>query len=375
MKKALIVATVYNFISSFERSDIRILQEQGYEVWCACNTDEADGRLDEMGVHVVHIPFARSPFSKSNLSAYKQLVKLMRQERFDLMHCHTPVGGVLGRLAAGKCRLPRVIYTAHGFHFYTGAPKLNWLLYYPIEKWLARKTDILITINQEDYQRACKQFKAKRVEYVPGVGVDLEGIQSVVQSTDRKAKREEIGIREDEFLVLSVGELNENKNHQVVIRALAELNDTNFQYVICGKGVLAQELQQLAESLGIGNRVKLLGHRKDVIEIMACADLFVHPSYREGLPVSVMEAMAAGLPVIGSRIRGIVDLLDQDKECLFTPYKMDDVEDKVKKSMDMSNSHRKSNLSRINNYAKSVVQEKMTRVYRDCEIVGGKWQE
>lgn len=309
MKKALLVATVYGFIASFEQNNIRILQELGYEVWCACNMAESDQRLADLGVWTVDVPFERNPFGRKNMIAYKCLKEIIKKEKFNLIHCHTPVGGVLGRMAASACGVDRIIYTAHGFHFYQGAPKVNWLLYYPIEWWLAWKTDLLITINQEDYERAKRHFHAKKVEYVPGVGVDVAYICGVVKSIDRRKKREELNIPQGAFLILSVGELNKNKNHRVVLEALKKLEVADAYYIICGKGVLEQELQSLVESLGLEEKVKLLGYRKDVIEIMACANLYVHPSFREGLPVSVMEAMAVGLPLLCSDIRGNRDLV------------------------------------------------------------------
>jgi len=309
MQKALLVATVYGFLASFEQNNIQILKSLGYEVWCACNARESDERLKKLGVHLIQIPFERNPFHVKNLQAYRKLKKLMEREHFELVHCHTPIGGVLGRLAASSCQVKKVFYTAHGFHFYQGAPIQNWLLYYPIEKWLARKTDVLITINREDYKRAKKYFAAKQVKYVPGVGVDIEEIQQKVKETNWREKRKELQIPEGAVLLLSVGELNKNKNHQVVIEALARIQNSSLHYVICGDGILRQELEALVERRGVSERIHLLGYRKDVIEMMAAADVYVHPSLREGLPVSVMEAMAAGLPCVVSDIRGCRDLI------------------------------------------------------------------
>lgn len=180
MKHALVVATVGGFITSFEKNDIRILQEKGYQVHVACDVMEEGKIFEEMGVVVHNIPFARSPLSRRNLKAYRRLKTVMQETNFQLVHCHTPVGGVIARIVSGKYRKNgcKVIYTAHGFHFYKGAPFKNWLIFYPIEKFLARWTDVLITINKEDYKRAKKDFSAKKVVYVPGVGVDVSGIKS-----------------------------------------------------------------------------------------------------------------------------------------------------------------------------------------------------
>lgn len=309
MKKALLVATVYGFIASFEQNNIRILQELGYEVWCACNMAESDQRLADLGVWTVDVPFERNPFGRKNMIAYKCLKGIIKKEKFSLIHCHTPVGGVLGRLAASSCGVDRIIYTAHGFHFYQGAPKANWLLYYPIEWWLAWKTDLLITINQEDYERAKKRFHAKKVEYVPGVGVNVRKNLEIFETVNKYNKRKELGILDGAIVMLSVGELNLNKNHEVVIEAMAELKDFNIWYVVCGKGILKNKLLQKARKLGVAERTLFLGYRNDIIEIMSCADLYLHPSKREGLPVSLMEAMSVGLPIVCAAIRGNQDLV------------------------------------------------------------------
>ena len=202
----------------------------------------------------------------------------------------------------------KVFYTAHGFHFYKGAPKLNWLIYYPIEKICSYFTDVLITINKEDFALAQKKMKAKKVEYVPGVGIEVEKFAN--PGVTREQKREELGIPQDAKLLISVGELNRNKNHETVIKAIKDLD---VYYLIAGRGDLQNHLQNLIDELNLSDRVKLLGYRTDVAELYAASDVFVFPSFREGLPVSMMEAMASGLPCIASKIRGNVDLIDNSE--------------------------------------------------------------
>ena len=204
----------------------------------------------------------------------------------------------------------KVFYTAHGFHFYKGAPLKNWLIYYPIEKWLSRYTDLLITLNKEDFYRASK-FKTKNTRYIPGVGIDIKEIAEL--EIDKKNKRKELGIPLDSFVVLSVGELNDNKNHQVVIKALSLLDIPNVHYVICGQGNNIEYLINLSKELNVDNRMHFLGYRNDIIEICKISDVFVFPSKREGLPVSIMEAMANKLPVVCSNIRGNSDLIENQK--------------------------------------------------------------
>lgn len=303
--KILYVTTI-GLTMIFFKDLARELIENGNTVDIAAN--EKDYRVDpfyhELGCHMMQVDFSRSPLSKGNVRAYQQLRKIISENHYDIVHCHTPVAGAITRLACRKYRKDRlkVIYTAHGFHFYKGAPLKNWLIYYPIEKLCSRFTDVLITINHEDYERAKKKMKAKRVEYVPGVGVDVDKFANTV--VDRAVKRRELGIPEDAFLLLSVGELNENKNHQIVIRVLTELKNPNVHYMIAGKGPLHDYLLDLAQKLGVEKQVHLLGYRDDAAELYKMADVDIFPSIREGLGLAAVEGMVAGLPLICADNRG-----------------------------------------------------------------------
>ena len=318
MKKFLIVAHYSRFLVQFELNDVRLLQLMGFEVHYATNYQQEDmfsgaiKIIQENGVILHQIDFVRSPYNiPANIKAYRQLKNLMVKEKFSGVHCHTPMAGALARLAANATHTAPVLYTAHGFHFYKGCPLKNRLIYQTAETFLARYTDAQITINQEDYAAAQKFPLRGKAYYVPGIGVDVKKISSV--QVDRATKREELGIPEDAFVFVSVGELNENKNHRTVIRAFAKTDMTNSYYLICGEGELKQEHLKLAEELGVSDRVRFLGFRTDVSEILRACDCFVFPSFREGLSVSLMEAMAAGLPCIASRIRGNVDLLPDSR--------------------------------------------------------------
>ena len=335
--KVLFVATVVQkHIMEFHVPYLKMFKEHGWETAVAARNDydnPADCHIPYCD-HYYDIPFERSPFKSGNIKAYKELKKVIDEGHYDIVHCHTPVGAALTRLAAEDARKKgtKVFYTAHGFHFYDGAPLVNWLTYYPVEKYLARKTDVLITINKEDYNRA-KKFKAGKVVYVSGVGIDLSKFKS--KPYIRGQKRQELGFKEDDFLLLSVGELIERKNHRVVLEALAKLKKEpiydHLYYLICGIGVLEDELKKLADDLGISDHVKFLGYRRDISDICNAVDVFVFVSYQEGLPVALMEAMACGLPVICSKIRGNTDLVDDGDNGVFAVNNPDDVAMKIKK--------------------------------------------
>lgn len=358
-KKALIVTTVSGFVPQFEMNNVRILQELGYEVHYASNFRNPsygmdNSRLSGTGLICHQIDMERSPFRVCSLwKAYRQLKILMRKTHFELIHCHTPVGGALGRLAAKSVlnstynqEKSFVIYTAHGFHFYRGASALNWLLYYPVERWLARYTDVLVTINEEDYARAKRFCQRKRtlVRHIPGTGIDIEAYR--YDEAARRKLREGLGIGEDQLLLLSVGELNRNKNHRTVIRALAgekesratkkrdsgntnctnqnavlgkgmrtgeEAGTDNIFYAVCGEGKRRRTLSRTIRRYGLEKKVFLLGYRKDIRQMLSAADVFVLPSFREGFSRSLQEAMAAARPVLASDIRGNRELIDEGR--------------------------------------------------------------
>lgn len=370
-RKALIVATISGFITSFEKNNIAILQDLGYQVHLACNTDgdAIEHRLPplkEQGVVVHHIPFTRSPFSKGNIAAYKQLKQLMLEGDYDLVHCHTPVGGVLGRMAAHAAKVPYVLYTAHGFHFFDGAPKKYWLIFYPVEKFLSRWTDALVTITREDFDRARNKFSAKKTVYIPGVGLDTARFSS---NADGRAKiRTELGLNDNDFMLLSIGELNTNKNHSAVIKAIAGMDIT---YAIAGRGDKDSELQALALEQGVD--LRLLGYRNDVADLYYAADAYILPSLREGLNVSLMEAMASGKPCLCGKIRGNVDLIeDRVGGYLFDTHDIASIQDAIKKTLSMTEDGRKAmgqtNQEKIKNFDKSIVEKIMREQYQG--IVG-----
>lgn len=311
--KVIYTATlVKGHIAKFHLPYLKWFKEQGWETWVAANNDYQEDNCSIPSCdHFINIDFARSPFSKQTIVAYHQLKDLFNREKFSLVHTHTPVGSVLTRLAAKESRKSgtKIVYTAHGFHFYKGAPLFNWILWYPVEKLMTRYTDALITINREDYESA-KRFSHCPVFYVPGVGIDLEKFK--VQC-DVEAKRREFNLTPSSKILLSVGDLTKNKNHAVAIRSLTCLPD-EYVLLICGEGTERESLEELAKSLKVDKRVIFAGIRNDIPEILAMSDCFVFPSKREGLPVAVIEAMASGLPVVAARIRGIYPDLIVDHE-------------------------------------------------------------
>lgn len=360
--KILYITTIGGTMSFFEKY-IRSLIDGGHTIDIATNENGSavPDCYREWGCKVYQIDTSRSPLNSGNLTAIKQIKTLVLAQKYDIVHCHTPIAAMCTRIACRKVRKKgtKVFYTAHGFHFYKGAPLKNWLLYYPVEKFCAHFTDVLITINKEDYALAQRKMKAKQIEYVPGVGIDLTKFGQVV--IDKSAKRKELGILEDATLLLSVGELNENKNHETVIRAIKDLN---VYYIIAGKGELQEHLQKTIEELGLTERIKLLGFRRDVSELYQVADAYVLPSIREGLNVSIMEAMASGLPVVCGRIRGNTDLTDENGGVLFDPTSVEDCATAINHLLRSDlGAMGEYNAKKVHSFSKNIVNEMMERIY------------
>lgn len=365
--KILYVTTISNTVNAFLIPHIKMLIDEGHKVDVVFNIEqEVKPEIYELGCKIHQLPLQRSPLKNDNFRAYKMLKNIISSEAYDLVHTHTPVASAIVRLTCSNLNNVRVFYTAHGFHFYKGAPILNWLVYYPVEKWLARYTDTLITINKEDYERAKSKFKAKKVEYLPGVGIDLKKSNSV--EVDRSMKHSELGLPKDAFVVLSVGELNKNKNHEVVIRAIGKIDNPKIHYIICGQGKLDGYLRNLSKELGIENQVHLLGYRKDIPEICKISDVFAFPSYREGLSVALMEAMANGLPIVCSKIRGNSDLIEDGKGgYLVEPGDVGGFSKYINELIldgQLKSEFGRFNLNKIENYSIDNVISEMEKIYK-----------
>ena len=321
--KVLLVATVQSHICQFHKPLVAMLHEHGCEVHVAArnNLAEKNGLKLDFVEKVFDVPFQRSPFSPKNLGAYKQLKKIIDEGGYDVIHCNTPVGGVLGRLAARKSRKhgTKVFYTAHGFHFYKGAPKKNWLIWYPVEKFMCRYTDKLITITQEDYDLASAKFPTQ-VERIHGVGANSAKYRKLSE-TECLQLRHELGYADDTRLLLCTGELLPNKNQITAIRAMKVLIErkSKAKLLLAGNGPTFPELQAEVAALELQDCVEFLGYRTDLERYANIADVIVSCSYREGLPMNIVEGMLLGKPVVASYNRGHRELIVQDMTGYMVP--------------------------------------------------------
>ena len=303
MKKILFVATITEHFYYFHLPYLKMFHELGWQVDVASHGDIelpwCDNRYE--------IPIRRSPADKENLQAYKMLKKIINDNAYDIVHCHTPMGGILARLASASQRKngTKVLYTAHGFHFYKGAPLLNWLIYLPIEFVMSTVTDCLVTINEEDYSCAKKYLRTKDIRKVNGVGYNSDRYFPVSEA-EKEETREKLGFNKEEKLLIYVAEMNANKNQSMLIRAMKKIFDLrdDVRLLIVGADNYEGKCIALAKELGVEDKISFLGHREDIDDLLHASDIAVASSYREGLPVNVMEALACGLPVVLSDNRG-----------------------------------------------------------------------
>jgi glycosyltransferase involved in cell wall biosynthesis len=310
LKKILYITTLSRTINAFLVPHIEKLINVGNQVDCACYIDEdIDKNLAALGVRFFHVPFTRNPLHPGNLKAFLGLIKIQNDYQYDIVHVHTPIAALYGRLLKTRFEELKTVYTVHGFHFYSGAPMLNWGIYYPIEKIMAHFTDTIITMNYEDYERAQK-LKVKKTHKVNGVGVDLSSYN--LNLYRKEETRRKLNLREDDFVIIMIAEVNKNKNHLQMIDSIQILKEKGIDVkVICaGDGPLLNEMQRVISMRMLDENIKLLGPREDINELITACDIGILMSYREGLPRNIMELMACKKPVIGTNIRGIRDLVE-----------------------------------------------------------------
>lgn len=370
MKKVLYVTTVSRTINAFLIPHINMLLDNGYEVHCACSIDKpVDKELQRRGVKIFEVPFSRNPLGIGNIKAFIKLEELQRINDYDIVHVHTPIAAIYGRLLKLNFPSLRIIYTAHGYHFLKGGSKLGWILYYPIEKIMAKFTDVTININKEDYEITKEKLKPKKCYLLNGVGLDLDKYKKL-SSKEIQEKRKEFGLKDKDFVVLMIAEINKNKNHIQLINAMDILKDKypNIKVLCIGDGTLKESLEKQIILRNLQNNIFMLGYRLDVNKLINISDIGMLLSRREGLPRNIMEFMACGRKVIATDIRGCRDLICD--ETIGTLVNVDDYESTAKaiekyyilndKSFEVSEEIRKYDIDSINS--------KLLKIYEDVQL-------
>lgn len=368
-KKVLLTATVQSHICQFHKPLAKLLQNNDYEVHIAArnNLSEKNGLAMEYVDKIFDIPFDRSPFSLKNIKAYKELSKVLKDNKYEVIHCNTPMGGMVTRLAANKYRKKngtKVFYTAHGFHFYKGAPKINWLIYYPIEKLMSKFTDTLITITNEDYKLASEKFHCN-VVHMHGVGADSSKFY-VISDEEKTALREKLGYEKNTKIILNVGELNQNKNQKTAIRAMKRIVQKlpNSKLLIAGNGEELENHKSLIKELALENNVELLGYTTEIFKYMSICDLLVACSFREGLPLNLMEAMLCGKPIVASVNRGHKELIDDGKNgYLVSVTDIDEYADRIIDILENSNFYMQAALEKVEPFKDVNILNELSGLY------------
>ena len=363
MKVLLVSNKVKTYSLSFQNS-IESLKQLGHDIVWAADFSQFIGDTSVIPCLIVHIDIYSNPINPTNWKAYKQICDIIRKYDIQAVLCSTPIGGALGRLAGKKMSVPIILYSAHGFLFFKGAPLINQTVYKWEEMILAHYTDTLITITEEDYKAAQKlNLRSGRKPYlVHGAGVKV----GVTVNTDRMDKRKSIGVPEDAFVIVSAGELNKNKNTKVIVRAIKDIKGAH--YVACGVGPEKEKLEKLADELGVSDRFHLMGYRTDMPEIMACADVFTMMSFREGMPRALLEAMDLGLPCVGSDTRGIRDLIDSEGGYICKPNDADAFTEAfriLQADPELRIAMGEHNRGKVQEYSSEVVRRELFDIYQD----------
>ncbi len=363
--RVIMVSHTANF-HKFNRPFMRWFKSQGWTVdYLSSNEEEV---LDADNVFEVKI--TRSPVSLANIKAIFKTRKILKANHYDLVHCHTPMGGVVARLAAAGLRKKglKVVYTAHGFHFFRGAPKINWLVYYSIEKIMAFFSDAVITMNGEDFKTASDKFHTK-VYKIDGVGVDTSRFEPPSKSLKSKLRKSN-GYKDSDEILINVGELNRNKNQTFIIESLADRfkADSSLKLLICGVGDTKADLEELIAKYELESQIKLAGYVNNVDEMYQLADVLLSVSYREGLPVNLIEAMAVGLPIIATDVRGCRDVVENGRNGFLID--VDDQEGLVEALDNLSDTGRykkiaKNNLSDVKRYQVETAVKNMADIYEE----------
>jgi len=366
MKKVLFVANHKGF-SKFNAPFMQWFKEQGWRV------DNASPGTEFFIDNQFDIDIERSPISLKNYRAFKQLKRIIDANNYDLIHCHTAMGGMLTRLAGidARKRGTKIFYTAHGFHFFKGAPLKYWLLFFPIELFLSKYTDILITINQEDFEIAQKYKMAKEHIYkIDGVGVNLERFKPL-SSENRIEKRRLMGFSPDDFIIIYTAQFIHRKNHKMLIEALPSLLEKipTLKVIFAGNGDTFESSQLLAEELKVKQIISFLGGRRDIDALCGISDIHVSPSFQEGLPISNIEAMACGCPIVISNIRGHIDICKENKNGflfnLDNSPKMETSIIKLFSDKELYNSISEFNKSSVNKYSVKKIVDIMGTIYNE----------
>lgn len=308
--KVLFTASIAKHFIRFHQPYMEWFKQQGYQVDSACSGEEEIPFCDRKW----EVPFIRTPYSVGHVKTYRALKGIIDREKYDIIHCHTPMASILTRLASKDARKngSKVLYTAHGFHFYKGSSLFNWLTYFPVEVVMSRYTDGLVTINREDFELIQEKGHKKTDYYlIPGIGVEPQKFHPVREDRKREIRKKN-GWSDSDFILTYAAEFINRKNHAFIIECAGELvrEVPNVKILFAGRGELKEKLEKEVKKLKLLDSIHFLGFRTDIDEVFKMSDVGISASKQEGLPINLVEVMMCGLPVIATVERGHKELVD-----------------------------------------------------------------
>ena len=332
MKKSYILftATITKHILRFHLPYLEWFQQQGYETHVASLGKEKIPFCDRQ----FQVDFVRSPYSFGHRKSYKQLKSIISNANYTIIHCHTPMASIITRLSATSTRKSgtKILYTAHGFHFFKGASLFNWMFFYPIEKRLSAWCDGLITINNEDFEIIRKNGSQKTQYFlIPGIGVEQKRFKPVDERCKQKL-REKNGFVAKDLLLVYAAEFIDRKNHLFLIRVAEKIKLThpNVKFLFAGRGELHGEMIRLVDSNQLNDSIKFLGFRTDIDEVFQMSDIGISASKQEGLGLNLIEEMMCEKPVVATDDRGHREIVFQGENgYLFKQNSIQDFIDKI----------------------------------------------
>lgn len=349
---------------------LKIALSMGYNVWIGVNRNNPQELECTLPVNKYDSHTYRSLFNfKDNIIALKNLMDLLKNNEIEVIHCNTPIGGIIGRVCGKIMGIDKIIYTAHGFHFYKGAPLINRTIFKWAEMIMAHWTDAIITMNEEDYNNA-QNFRLKKngkIYYIPGIGIDTESYKNT--QVNKEILKEKLGLNKTDVVCISMGDLIKRKNYKTAIEAIYKTNNKNIHYLICGKGPEEKKLKMLCKKLNIVNQIHFLGFRSDIKELLKISDIFLFTTLQEGMPRSMMEAMSSGLPCISSKIRGNIDLIEDGKGgFLINPNDSKKISEKINllvNNFELREEMKNYNFERIKEFDIKIVEKKLEEIYKE----------
>lgn len=365
-KKILFTANTLRHLYLCHLPYLKYFKDIGYEVHTASDDDRKLDNVDKS----FKLSIQRTPYSLKNIKAIFELRKILKNNHYDIIHTHTPMGAVVTRIAAIFARKKgmKVIYTAHGFHFFKGCPFINYILYYPIEKILSKYTDMIITVNLEDYDFAKKHFKTD-IRYIPGVGFNEEKFKYRLNKKEQIQFRKDIGLENNDYVITYVAEISKRKRQDYLLKVIARMDITDEKFLFIGDHSNNKRIVRKIKKYNLSNIVKVISFNDDISKYLDISDLIISVSKQEGLPLNIMEAMYKEKTIVVTNCRGNRDLIQSDINGvvidLDNKQQLIDTITYLKNNNCVSKKYAVMNRKIVKDYSINQILPKMIKIYKE----------